>query len=177
MKARITRAVVTVCLLALLPGCSFLFVNGPPPDYAERPYFDCTSSRLAPITDTVFAVLYGVSGTVFLTLPTNNGFDSSATMPIGLLYLGWATFLGASAIDGFDDTAACDNATSAMNHRPLVLPVNPGPNNAPAQRPSVWVPAPTASPAPQEAPVLLFAEPPTNTAPPPPSPPPVQSAP
>jgi len=40
-----------------LSGCSFAFVTGPPPNHAQLSYFDCTTSRLAPVLDTALTAL------------------------------------------------------------------------------------------------------------------------
>jgi hypothetical protein len=44
-------------LIASLSGCSFAFVNGPPPHHEQIPAFDCTESRVAPVLDTLFTAL------------------------------------------------------------------------------------------------------------------------
>ncbi|MEJ7602190.1 MAG: hypothetical protein WKG01_30110 [Kofleriaceae bacterium] len=44
-------------VLALLSGCSFVFVSKPPPNHAQLPYFECTSSRVVPILDIVWTSL------------------------------------------------------------------------------------------------------------------------
>ena len=50
-----------VLALALLSGCSFVFVSGPPPQHEQLPYFSCSESRVFPILDTIFAVLEGAN--------------------------------------------------------------------------------------------------------------------
>ena len=44
-----------VLALALLSGCSFVFVSGPPAHHEQLPYVSCTESRVAPVLDTIFA--------------------------------------------------------------------------------------------------------------------------
>src|SRR6188768_2760267 len=43
--------------LVLMSGCSFALVSGPPSNHQQLPAFDCTTSRLGPILDTVWTVL------------------------------------------------------------------------------------------------------------------------
>ena len=42
-------------------GCSFIFVERPPPDHAERATFGCTFGYTAPILDAVFTGLQTLS--------------------------------------------------------------------------------------------------------------------
>jgi hypothetical protein len=50
--------VLTILLLGLLPssGCSFVLVDGPPPASASAMQVECTTSRVAPIVDTIVAI-------------------------------------------------------------------------------------------------------------------------
>ena len=47
--------------LVALSGCSFAFVTGPPANHAQLPYFDCTSSRLAPALDAALSMLMALN--------------------------------------------------------------------------------------------------------------------
>ena len=38
----------------VLAGCSFVFVSGPPANHREVPAFECSTSRVVPILDTVW---------------------------------------------------------------------------------------------------------------------------
>ena len=50
------RALALVSSL-VLTGCSFLFASGPPAQHRQLPIFECTTSRAAPVADTIFGVL------------------------------------------------------------------------------------------------------------------------
>jgi hypothetical protein len=204
----VTRIAAIVCLVAWLPGCSMLFVTGPPADHAQRQYFSCTSSRLAPIADTIFAVSTGIGAAQTMTGSSSSAFGPQERTPIALMQLGMAVLWAASAMGGFSDTSACDDANDALYQRRTIQPTTWAPTATPAaQQPGIGVvgcisnaqckvgrvcvqgtcmdyaqppqatpvvvPDPmTTTPAPYEAPVLLFAEPPTNANPLPPLPPP-----
>lgn len=192
MTRSLRRCFILLACLAALPGCSMLFVDGPPPDYAQRPYFDCTTSRLAPVTDTIFAAFYGLGGVAVAAAPSDFEIDSSTRTSVAVVYIGWATFLAVSAVGGFNDTDACDAATDELNQRRSAQPPQWYPNGAPQQQPVPnagcttdvqckmdrvcvqgvcmdYTPppqhAPLPPPGPHDAPVLLFADPP----PPPPT--------
>src|SRR6185312_8095791 len=48
---------LSACSMLSVSGCSFAFVSGPPANHAQLAYFDCTSSRLAPVLDSVLTGL------------------------------------------------------------------------------------------------------------------------
>src|SRR6266704_3769992 len=41
-------------------GCSLIFVDGPPQQHRTLPYFDCTSSNIAPVADFIVAGTEGL---------------------------------------------------------------------------------------------------------------------
>ncbi len=135
MKRVLTCALI-VALMSALPGCSFLFVDGPPPDHAEREHFTCTTSRLGPIVDTVFAVTYGAQAAgVVATRGSNSSSSNESTLTLALFVLGFAGLFGASAYSGYVDTSDCGEAMDALEARrtlapPTVLPTQPEPGAA-----------------------------------------------
>jgi len=147
----------------LLGGCSFAFVNGPPPQHQQLPYFDCTSSRVAPVLDTIFTALQVLN--VGLAVSDNDaewedrfGGDAPiARKPSIALYAGLAALGAAGAYYGFTKTGECRDAK-------LQLMMRAGQQ----QQPGTWPPpaaAPAPAPAPGPAPAPL---PPSATPPPPP---------
>jgi hypothetical protein len=110
------RSALRVALAATLVGsggCSPLFVEAPPTEHARLRYFDCTSSRAAPILDTVFASLYGISGVMIAT-------DSSAYHDrtlVASLAFALAAGLGVSAVHGFSTTSECREAKAELLER------------------------------------------------------------
>lgn len=60
------------CLLAMAAnGCSFIFSAGPPPDHRQMRYFDCPSSHVPPVIDTVLAAAGGLVTLAAVALTEN----------------------------------------------------------------------------------------------------------
>lgn len=105
---------LAACALAGGPGCSFLFVDGPPPNHATSvDPIDCTQSRAAPIIDTIFAGLYGLSA---VSTATEHG-SASGTGSRAALMLGVAAVELASAAHGYANTADCREAKQRWAER------------------------------------------------------------
>jgi hypothetical protein len=113
-------AVGFVCLPTI--GCSWIFVQRPPPGPIQAtPPIECESSTAAPVFDTVGAVVVGVGGilvTIFgLTLDTApcEGFDvfcsspqtKATTIAAGVAAMGAAVALGFSADYGYSAIQEC----------------------------------------------------------------------
>jgi hypothetical protein len=159
--------------LAVLPGCSWIFVEGPPVGHERLRYFDCSTSRAAPIVDTVFGGLYGLAA---VETAVGNGSDSaSVTVPIVLVEAAAAVVFGVSAVYGYGTTSKCDDAKERWARRVMAAPP-PAPRMPSGPRPcgsdvdcagdricergacvlppetvgpaAVTVPAPSASPSP-----------------------------
>jgi hypothetical protein len=52
--------VVSLLLVSLPSGCSFLFVKGPPAHHAQLQSFDCSESNALPVLDVIWAGLNGI---------------------------------------------------------------------------------------------------------------------
>ncbi|MEO5767268.1 MAG: hypothetical protein ABIS92_02865 [Polyangia bacterium] len=93
-------------------GCSFAFVDAPPARATSLPYFDCTSSRLAPNADVALAALFALTA-----IGAASDSQTSADMGGELT----ATALGAgmlvSAIHGWKVTADCREAKRELAAR------------------------------------------------------------
>jgi hypothetical protein len=107
---------------ALVPACSFVFVQDPPRAVTDRSVpLECTSSRAMPIADLVIGTVFGafVAGTTYELVRKAN---EDCPMPGGC-YTPWkpallATFLavspwGISSAVGFADTGRCRAAYRA----------------------------------------------------------------
>jgi hypothetical protein len=121
------RALVPTLLLALLPGCSLLFVEGPPPGHQRLRYFDCTSSRLAPIVDTVFSAVYGLGGVVQAADMADADVGGDV-VPAVLVPLGLAALFGVSAAHGYATTSECEDAKARWAHELLSAPARAAPS-------------------------------------------------
>jgi hypothetical protein len=82
--------------LALLGGCSFAFVDAPPPP--------CTTSSVAPIADVAIATIAAIGIIYFATSDGDNA-------ELGMLVEGGlAAGFGASAYTGFQRVSRCKGA-------------------------------------------------------------------
>ena len=117
-------------LLPPLSGCSLLFVESPPPSHHQRlRYFDCTSSRLAPIVDTVVATSYGLTGVAMAAYAADDEVRGDA-VPMVLLPLGVAALFGVSAAHGFSTTSDCEDAKARFASEVLSTPPPKAPPSA-----------------------------------------------
>jgi len=184
LASLLVAPVAFIALFALgSSSCSLLFVTEPPPNHQRLPYFDCTSSRLAPVIDTVLATTYGLAAAGTLSVEPNS---TQAVLPLVALAGG----LVASAVVGFRQTEACRDAKAELTERliqrnsmsalegagaaaPPVDPwLNPGPAMGARQGPPLPVPPPGQNairPQPVPAPTT-----PNGGTPPSPPPPPAR---
>ena len=89
-------------------GCSFIFVKGPPSQPRQARVIDCTTSKVAPVLDSVFGGLQvvrtvlatTVSDSYYQTAPISRGTD------IGLGLAFTALFVGSAAY-GIVETGQC----------------------------------------------------------------------
>jgi hypothetical protein len=162
-KGRSGAIVWALCAVAAAAtsGCSFLFVDGPPPNAQKLQTFSCTTSNTLPTTDVVIGGITLLEGLGALTqtsssFTTSSGSNSSNYIGAGVVLAGAALF-GVSAATGYKNTSACREATSELMTR---LYRN-APGGAP---PGGFAPyLPTAPPQPYDP----WTAPPPAAAPPP----------
>ena len=100
----IWRALLLGGALACEPGCSVVFVDGPPANHPELAHVECTTSRALPIVDTVIAGAYGLAGASTATERAPGG-PSPAYRSVPMLAM--AAAVGASAVHGYAKTTDC----------------------------------------------------------------------
>jgi hypothetical protein len=98
--------------LSLGAGCSFASVTEVP-DHPERlAYFDCSSSRLAPVADSAAGtVAIGMGAAAVLDSGEN---DVKRTQMSTAIFVGLAGVAIASAVYGFTETTECADAKTAL---------------------------------------------------------------
>ena len=65
-------------------GCSYVFVDGPPKNHAQLPYFECSSSKAWPVIDTVMAATLGIAaGAAFVDGDVFGHIDRERRFPHG----------------------------------------------------------------------------------------------
>ena len=185
-----TTRLITIMIAVLLfqSGCSFLFVKGPPEQHAQMASFDCSESHAWPVIDTIWA---GLNGLGAINASSDNMTpNQSQVVAVGV---SWLVVSGISAIYGFSQVSACNNARRQREERyqrsmgvsgaPPMDPDAAMPSGAPqapaasraarvAPPPAAPAPvapgaAPAAAPAPEVAPVVPAAPTPAGNASPP----------
>ena len=163
--------VFAATVASLQAGCSAVFVDAPPADHPTQRYFDCTSSRLAPVSDTV---LTGLGGLATLGAASDDSSSRAASLAFGSAV---TIALAASAIHGFSTTSDCRVAKSELERRVLLGALMPPRPNAPGGDPWLGAGPPPGyvtppppgyihpSPAPPYPPPPLRASPPSQTPP------------
>ena len=121
MSDQLSRWALILGLAGVLPGCSFLFTTAPkhadsPAEFVSN---KCTTSKAAPIVDSVLAGLEGVRTGVALAADKsayqNAPISRGADIGLGL---GFLALFGASAIYGFYVTGEC----SSRHDRAVIVP-------------------------------------------------------
>jgi hypothetical protein len=145
MTDKLRAVVVVFAIVVGGSGCSFAFVSGPPANHAQLPYFDCSTSRVAPALDTVLTVIQAIRIAYDLSL-TQAEYDAkdlpiarNADIAIGV---GLGVLGAAGMWYGFSKTAECRAAKEQMMMR-SVNPAMPPPMMPP---PSGQLPPPAPMP-------------------------------
>lgn len=135
------RGALILGMAGFLPGCSFLFTTAP--KHAESSQFEsskCTTSKAAPIVDTLITGLEGVRTGLALSAD-NSTYDHapiSRAADVGL-GVGFVALFGASAIYGYYVTGACSarrNGAVVVEHRKEPEDREPGdPDESPPPAP------------------------------------------
>jgi len=152
---------ISSLLLAPLPGCSFLFVHGPPENHAALTTFQCSESNAWPVLDGIWSLLNGLGA--LTAAGDDNNPDQGQIVAVGL---SWFVVSGISAIYGFSKVSDCNKARQQRDERYAYPP--PGPVPAPYAPPR---PSPAVAPRPAVAPAPAATPPPPAVAPPAPPPP------
>jgi hypothetical protein len=100
---------VALAGLSLSTGCSWIFTRPPPDDPSDYP--DCTTSRVPPAVDTVFATTNLVSAG-YVAVESNSPNKGPAVllgMTVGIVWL-------TSALYGYSRTSACLDAQDNYEH-------------------------------------------------------------
>ena len=114
-----SKLIVLTVLAASTGGCSWIFVDGPPPDHADLDYFTCTPSRVAPRLDVVGAGLNVLAALVVAASDADFNYygGNSIRETLILGYLGQAAIYGFSARSGFSRVNACNEALRLRGER------------------------------------------------------------
>jgi hypothetical protein len=148
------RAIV-VAVTVLAQGCSLAFVSGPPSNHARLPAFECSTSKWAPVADSVVAGIQALNFAAAASSTDEKWHDAycqpgdrtcsppaarGTTMAISAAV---ALVFGASLYYGFTRVGDCKDAKSELALR-ATTPIAPA---APVVASPTIAPAP-AAPAP-----------------------------
>jgi hypothetical protein len=161
-----TIALVGVLVLGGVDaGCSFIFVDGVPPDHAKLEYFDCTSTYGLSVADGVIGLSGAIAAGSTLSqskqayADKNNGASRNAAAGADLVLTG---VLAASAVYGIVQATRCDRAKEELRARIFAAPLRaPPPSSFPLRPPPAYQPPPSPP-----APELSLPPPPEPASPP-----------
>jgi hypothetical protein len=154
-------ALVPIALFGAVAGCSFIFVEGVPPDHAKQEYFDCTSTYGLSVADGVIALSGGIGAGMVLSQSKqeysdkNSGASRNAAAGVDIALGG---LLAASAVYGVVQATWCDRAKEELKARIFATPLRPPPA---LPMPSVLVAPPPMPPGLVPAPPEPVPAPPT----------------
>jgi hypothetical protein len=115
MSARSVRNLVLIgCLSVLASGCSFAFVNGPPPGHQSLEDFSCTEGMTLPAIDAIWAGVGGVTMVGGLTADPNSGSGDAFKAIAITVGVGSLAVWGVSALVGFGRVDSCRTARSEL---------------------------------------------------------------
>jgi hypothetical protein len=150
------RRVAACVLPTLATGCSFVFASEPepPPRHRPPPAPECSTSRAAPIVDTVIAgyelyrtgVAIDASNADYADAEITRGDDITLGVALTALF-------ALSALYGYRTTSDCDDAKAEWQRerfRPVYVPP---PYPYPYPPPPTAAPPPAAPPPPATVPV------------------------
>jgi len=123
MRLRRWRHTPTLALAAIiLSGCSWAFVQAPPPGHQTMSYFDCTSSNALPTLDLIIGTVGLLEGISFTT--DGNGASTVSQNKNAIVVAAAQTALFAvSSYYGYRTTATCREAKEDLVRRYPVHPV------------------------------------------------------
>lgn len=117
---RLLLGLLVVLLMLPLGGCSYLFMEPPPPQHARLDSFQCRTSRGTPTLDVVYGVANTVSSVGFFLVATDSEIydddrNTAATYLVPSLVAGVLSY--ASAAYGFAAAAECEAALEQLAAR------------------------------------------------------------
>ena len=137
-SSRAVRFGLALCALVLTGGgCSYVFVDGPPANHARMPYFECSSSKVWPVVDGVFAASLA-AGTVGAFADQGSSTDTTEAVVIAAEAAAFAI----SAISGHHKVEACREAVGELIARAGSAPRYAAAPSFRAPPPDPWVTPP-----------------------------------
>jgi hypothetical protein len=141
LASRLVAAATAVALAGGAAGCSFAFTSGPPSNHAQLPpgYFDCSTSNIVPVLDTLFTVIQVIRVGAAMSAtdeeyeandaPFSRQTDISLGVALGLLG-------AAGAYTGYKRVSECKSAKAAAFQRAGGMPYGAPPPAAPPPPPA-----------------------------------------
>lgn len=101
--------------VTVLPGCSFVFVHGPPENHEKLQYFDCDTGGAALTGDIAGAAWSGLTAAAAASGPDEDGERAPRSVPISF-GVSSAVYV-ASAVYGGVNRSRCNRAKEALADR------------------------------------------------------------
>jgi hypothetical protein len=123
MRGRRTDAkwvLAVVAVMAMVEGCSFATVQGPPPASQRQPGYYCTSSVILPVVDFTLSMVSLLTAIGALSSPDaayGGATNSHLLIGSGVIVGSLAFFSG---VVGLERTSDCDQARAEDERRPPV---------------------------------------------------------
>lgn len=118
VSRQLSSALLLSAWLSMQAGCSALFVNGVPNDYAERENYTCTTNRPVAGVDLLFSTGFATVGAGLYAALTSFGGASTQALTTAVVVTGLpAIAFGASSVHGFVAASDCEDAMDDLNER------------------------------------------------------------
>lgn len=115
---RSSKLLLAPVLVLGLSGCGFLFVDGPPDDYMNMNYVQCTESDVGPVLDAVWAGLNAAGAILIAADPDAYEDDWDVSSGAGIASgAAWTILSGSSALVGFNKVSRCRTAKRELADR------------------------------------------------------------
>ena len=92
MPKPLLRTLLSIAVLSS-GGCSWIFSEGPPPNHAQMPYFECSTNIAPPVLDTIWGALNLAGALLAAGADEDEIEDRGSTMIVGF---SWAVISGAA---------------------------------------------------------------------------------
>jgi hypothetical protein len=136
-SCRATAILALGTLLASGPGCSYVLTEGPPPNHARLPNFDCSTSYTAPALDLLAASFFVIGPIASMSREPKSPDEKKPSLAVNLgVGLAGLALFAPAAVVGFTRSSRCVDAKDEQLSRPAADLFPPRPPPLPLPLPS-----------------------------------------
>ncbi len=118
MPFRFAPMLLAVPFTLFTTGCSYLFMEPPPPQHARLDSFQCRTSKGTPTLDTIVGIGEVLSAIAFIAIARDaNGGDEELAAAYAISNGATGVVTLASAVYGFSAASECNDALEALAQR------------------------------------------------------------